>query len=549
MASNLKKRILSSFLALSILVSLSGCKNNKKDEEIETPKDTFEDLIPASNVPVNDDVHNMDKKALDDLTKAIDDCRVYYEYDFLYPTKEDVLKLSYSSGEEIIHEAPSDLKDTLQRVVENVKNNYDKVIYLQFKDYFEYDVLENGKKVKHAIDLYELFKKALESTFLNATNDVAEDLCVLEDIALVVDYGEYDDNAAMVYSGKDNLLIVRINTIIRNFEKDDPKDYDTELEEILYEDLCHEISHVRQDFCKHHEKDKPYMSINKNTGVPTYIETSAESSLYTLNIVQDEEGHFYRSYSVEREQEALWLLIGVTNPNVEDYYNAIFDADIDAFYKFFGLESANDKVTFHKVLYAIDSLNGRTNFLNSATGKKEMLEYQLEELVGYDYRTDIFRLALKNLAEYTCENPNFTLEENLLLFDIIKTMVSEDTYSYQYDSEENTKCDITMANNFFDLNSSYFLFLKKVYGVSLTDIKELEKTNSRRIYDLISLANGEEISLTEEESEKQLNLCQEMIAKFPVLKTIFFSKPYLFYDNYSLLDAAKEVVVKRILAK
>lgn len=541
------KRIASSVLALSILVSLSGCKNNKKEENSIT---VIEDFTPAPEETPNDN-HDLNEQVLADLVKYIDDFQTYYDYANLYPTEEDVLYVSNLSGNNYHHEPLKELKSEIKRVVESIKANSQKEYENpMLKSTFEYIVEKDGKREFYSIDLYEILTEALESTFLNATNDVAEDLCVLEDVTLVVDYGVYDNNVAMGYKSSENTITIYFNTIMNNLKQLPTKDNDEELKHVLFVDLSHEISHSRQDVCKHYEKSEAdSMNLNKITSYATYVESSAESSLYSLDINPDGEGHFNYSYITEREQEALWLLMGVTNPNIDSYYNAIFDANINAFYDFFGLETLNDKMTFHKILYAIDSLNGRTSFIALATGSNKISIEELEKLVGYDYRTDIFKLSLKKLAKYTYDHPEFSFEENILLFSIMKTMVSENTYSYYYASEENTTCDLGMANDLSSLIRSYHDFLISTYNKRLIDIDDTEKDTSRKIDFLIYLAAGVEPNQYSEEDKETMQNCQKMLDKFPVLKTILFSKPFLFYDNYSLLEAAKEVEVKRVLAK
>lgn len=541
--TNILKRISTSFIALSILISLSGCMKNKKEETNDNYDEVIEDYIETPEETF-DDEHEVDEQVLKDALFYLDDIQPFYEYANLYPTEEQVSeKLNYD--DDYSHETISNIKDEIERVVECIKNNSNKKYKnKKLKSTLEFFVEENGQMTKRSIDLYEILKEALENTFLNATNDIAEDLCVLENVTLVVDYGHYQNNTAMEYKSKDKTIIIYFNTILDSLEISISSDIEDELKDVLYKDICHEIAHARQDSCKHRSSEN-HMTLNEFTSVPTYIESTAESSLYSLKIDKNAKNHFGHPYIDEREQEALWLLIGVTNPSIDEYYNAIFDADINAFYNFFGLESLDDKTAFNKILYAIDSLNGRTAFIALATGSNVIERDALEKLVGYDYRTDIYRLALKNLAKYTCENPKFSLEENLLLFSLMKTMVAEDTYSYYYGSEENTTCDISMARDMYLLTHYYYDFLGSTYGVNLNDIKNLE--TECNINYLINLANGADLSLYALEDE--MKTCEKLIARFPVLKTILFANPLLFSDNYSFLEKAREVEQKRVLEK
>ena len=62
-----------------------------------------------------------------------------------------------------------------------------------------------------------------------------------------------------------------------------------------------------------------------------------------------------------------------------------------------------------------------------------------QEDIGYAYRTQIFAMSLARLSEYTVNNDDFTLIDNLLMFNIIKNKIVANAYIYEEIGDEIVK--------------------------------------------------------------------------------------------------------------
>ena len=111
------------------------------------------------------------------------------------------------------------------------------------------------------------------------------------------------------------------------------------------------------------------------------------------------------------------------NRTVNQYYDAIFDSDLEQFYYYFGLETEEDYLDFYHILYAIDSSYGRTSFLFDYYDKSSISGNESKEAIGYAYRNDIFNKVLADMVEYTESHNDFSWKENLALFYTVKLIV------------------------------------------------------------------------------------------------------------------------------
>lgn len=166
----------------------------------------------------------------------------------------------------------------------------------------------------------------------------------------------------------------------------------------------------------------------------TLLESAAESEIYNKKKYSEKlvsKKDF--NYSKEREKESLLLLLGICRDNVslEDYYNAIYDSNLSSFYNFFDANTKEKIYDLYKIIYSIDaaSLNNELGLNLQKEISKNFSEMSLEYLVGYGYRIDILKKVLKNMANYTVNNPDFSLEENVVLFDIVKNLITSNAYT------------------------------------------------------------------------------------------------------------------------
>ena len=225
----------------------------------------------------------------------------------------------------------------------------------------------------------------------------------------------------------------------------------------------------------------------------------------------------------------LWLrALFRENVTIFDYYNAIFDADLEKLYDYFDLETENDYLDFYCILYAIDSSYGRTSLLFDYYDKDVINGNENNAAIGYAYRNDIFNKVLSDMVEYTQSHSDFSWKENLTLFYIVKLIVLDQTYELEKIGDDDYQYifHADFSQHFWDSNLKYLEFLSDYYELDLNTIVEEEQM----IYDNVvsymeSFCAGYAVSLDDD-------LSQSLISEFPLLQPILFSS-YLSDNAYT----------------
>ena len=267
-----------------------------------------------------------------------------------------------------------------------------------------------------------------------------------------------------------------------------------------------------------------YQSIDYNSPFVSFLtEASAESELYNLEKVGDldDATTYDYSYISERESESLvWLLsLFQEDVSISDYYDAIFNADLEQFYHYFGLETEEDYLDFYHILYAIDSSYGRTSFLFDYYDKSSISGNESKEAIGYAYRNAIFNKVLADMVEYTVSHNDFSWKENLALFYTVKLIVlnhaheseklEDGSYRYIFDSD--------FSQSFWNSNMKYMEFLSNHYELDRDVLVEEEQGIYDNIVSYVDYySDGYDVSLYDEVS-------QSLLDKFPLLQPILFS--------------------------
>ena len=200
-------------------------------------------------------------------------------------------------------------------------------------------------------------------------------------------------------------------------------------------------------------------------------------------------------------------------------YDAIFNADLEQFYHYFGLETEEDYLDFYHILYAIDSSYGRTSFLFDYYDKSSISGNESKEAIGYAYRNDIFNKVLADMVEYTESHNDFSWKENLALFYTVKLIVlnhaheseklEDGSYRYIFDSD--------FSQSFWNSNLKYMEFLSNHYELDMDVLVEEEQGIYDNIVSFMDYyCDGYDISLYDEVS-------QSLLDNFPLLQPILFS--------------------------
>lgn len=532
---NIKKRIVSILLATSILLGASSCGKQKNQDEKNDISDTIdsEEVLSEADYVIK-------------CRNEIDNIKPNYKLLDYYPSSDmiDIIAKQEESEDVCPFEA-EDLSKAIHDTVENIRKNSIKMAsrsniydgYADFKeDYFQ------GK-----YDLEYFITLCLTDVLMHSTNDVSEDLCTLQDFSIVLADNFPWDNAAARCDYRTKTIVIYIEKLkktvedsIAREELDDSKKVER-FQELLYQKICcvlnHEFNHVRQWKCSHRYRDDS-ISLNNYAGYiqsSMLIESSAESALYNLNIDPNRSDKRYVDYAyVElRQDESLLLLMGMMNSSLDGYYNGIFDSKFSELYDFFHLETKEELESFYRILYSLDSINERTNLPKEVGNSDTRLSLAYE--IGNDYFIDIVKITLKNMMEYSITHPDFTLEENAVMFHILKdkialraTCFNGERFCYGKD----------FVLQFDALIQSYEEFLKAHYPEANMDndfnlgIRNIVES----IYFYI-----QDLPIVESYDEEQLDKVETILKKFPVLQSIIYTE-YLEGDFYDMLysDASKE---------
>lgn len=375
------------------------------------------------------------------------------------------------------------------------------------------------------------FDSVIETLITSATNNLDEDICCMQMLSIVLGDTSKIENDTLsrfevgtipaVNVSEKNLIILDYPSILEACQNENFSN----ITEAIALTLKHELNHVRQDSCSCRiDSFQQYQSVDYNSPFVTFLtESSAESELYNLDEAEECAGKttYDYAYLSERASESLLWLLSLFQEDVaiSDYYNAIYDADLEKLYNFFGLETEDDYLDFYHILYAIDSSYGRTSFLFDYYDKDVISSNESRKAIGYAYRNDIFNKVLSNMVEYTESHSDFSWEENLALFYTVKLIVLDRAYESEKldDGSYRYIFDSDFSQAFWDSNLKYMEFLSNHYGVDMNVLFEKEQVIYANIVSSVNYyCDGYDVSLYDEVSRSLLN-------RFPLLQPILFS--------------------------
>lgn len=537
---NIKCKLLAGVLSLTILSTGCGTVNNgysenhnndnliqneimdelnngESTDKLDISKNMIESL--SSNDGSDKFVENENiKEITQDYIENINDINPTYNHEEYFLTKEEVDSIIKSASNDVkcSNIIDSNRKVAIEKLVDQIYQNSVEFVdnnpeyKLQNDDNKECVIPSSylGYDEKLGYDLKYFLKSALTDIFEKATNDINEDFCLLSETKVVFSSDTLDGTQGDYDAEENQINIYYQNANIK------PDATMSDFREEINVIISHEFDHVRQFKCNHRSKNNEYVTINYSNHIPILIESSAESALYNQKIDNKylSKSTYDYAYILEREDEALLLLMGITNPSIDGYYNSIFDSDPQALYNYFQLDS-DDIETFYRILYSIDTKYFRTDLSIDMFPELTSTYYELEKILGNDYRIDIFRLALKNLARYTSSHPDFSLKDNLTLFNVIKNTLIHDIY-FKDDEEIN---DYDFLSRFSYLERFYIEFISDIYNVSMNEIRKIEQI----YYDC-------PMDIEDDAKESKL------ITQFPTLNAIFdcMDLPVFGYDIF-----------------
>ncbi len=458
--NNFKRRMLALGLALSCFSGLPGCKDI---EEGNTANKDGETTINSVNTEV-----------IENETDVQTSEAPHYGY-----TDEDISRFIEESKFE--YSCPNEIFD--------VDSLYEKLLVnsnVSGKENMFFCSQEASKEEQEEIALYRrALLRALHICFDEASNDVYEDFCKFGDIKIV--RAETGSVASFYY--EKNLLTV--NTAIIKLDCETSA-VEKDLEEYIALVLAHELNHVRQFACRH-SGYKAYSVMD--FGFSTCIESSAESQKYNMGPVAFDNKILTYS-SIRRSEDLLFLIPScLAGKTVEEYYNSMFDSDLMGLYDFFNINSWEDYRTFYDILYSIETLDGRTEFLKDCSGDKRVLA------VGPAYKVDIFRMALANLTR-TVEEENISIEDVLTLYSIVKgEVISCNPRDVQFSSEYMNE----LEKGLDECETEFRIFVESHYGIT-----------SEEFYDILDFTISERYNVITEDS---------LLDRFPIVRNVLLAHP------------------------
>ena len=524
-----KPRAAAVALSLVLSINMAGCtKTQYKNIELSNS---------SSTVGITNHCH---VTVLDSAKKIIEEAE--------YLALCDNIKPTYNCEEYYITEEEIDTIISNASIVATCDNKDDDVLSLinQIDSNTESYIKDKGNLLNafHIGDAYEeldeekfrtMIYEAITESLYDRNDINLEYYCKLKDIKIVIERGNVDVNLFGYFNptindsnyhinDKDTLVLCLDNIIkyyqeyLLKYEKyselyDNPYDIYYFIKEYI---LKHELNHVNQVACNCRlEKGQTYLDVRTlSLETPDRIdfpgkflmEASAESNLYLNDYDYKHDSSYI--YPDLRDKEALILLLSLYSFNdIEEYYDAIEDSNLPKLYDFLGINTKNDFYDFYKVLYQIDSIYGYSSFLDNFIREGDNFTCEKAmEFIGDAAYTDLYKLFIKNAIECTNKNSKLTLEDNLFLYELGRSIIlgssykiTEVGYKYYWNDDR--------IKEFENLDDIYKSYLTTHYETSFENLKQLE-TKTIESVSTISYNTNLERKITNE---------------YPILKTIFFT--------------------------
>lgn len=484
------------------------------------------------NVKTNASIHyisanNNNEINIEQYINAINKIDVNYNLKKYYPTENDTFKIFADEITTVLkceNEFNGDIKIVCDKIIENskqyVKENP------EFITAFKNESIQNQALIKQQQDFETTLYKILDN-WKNNSNNVYEDFCTLENYSIVFSFDKENYKSHLAYTTHNAIVIFpeRIENEATRFNED--------YMDLLYCVINHQLNNVRQRACKCRiYRCQSYYKIPTKTLTDAITESETKyynnHSMYNLN--------FY----FEKQCEELLLTLGLFKDNVtyNDYYNAIYNSDLTALHNFFNVTTEEDVYKLYTILYTIDAINLKNDLIfKHYDDKTSISQNEIKTFVGHSYKIDIFKNVLKNMIQYTSTHNDFTIEDNLIMFNLIKAFIVKDSYNI---SSKNNAIAINYDDEFIEkfnnLNSIYYEFLNDKYGITIEKINELENTITVDIIYYIEAYCQENYQII---PQRYYYTTESLVNRFPLLKSMFNTNKYLATEYKEFMHKTK----------
>lgn len=537
MMEDFMKRYLCKLIALvtsiSTLMVSTGC--NRKDDN--SVSDVTTEIVSCDD-GFNYEYDFIDAEMDDDISRVIDsfkDVKISYDNEEVYISSSDVSEIiddsfsNYECKNENMYNS-----DVLFNIIKSNSADYvlnNKGVYSSFS-YSDCD--------EEQIAFEGALKRYLDEYYESASNDVMEDICNFSSLKIVFKsvplinssykvYGTYDNEENVMFLYPDNIR----NKALKNNKT---------FEEEMYYTIKHEFNHVRQMICGCKLDAGDAYDVFKFDKYYSFIlEACAESEFYNSEKSLNENIFFspLYVYDQERKEEALLFLLAMFGEyDIDEYYNRMFDADLKGIHEYFDLNSDGEIYDFYRIIYAMDSILRRNNYSEKVKGNIDT--FQLSEVVGFDYKANIFKLWLYDLFEYTLKHDDFSLEENVLLYYLVSSVITKSYYTDIGTNEEILySYDKSFVDVFREFDSLYKEFVSLKYDVTSDEVDNMisEYSDNYIIFDITRVLKGDYDSV-------RYDLAEKLINRFPLIRYVWFSDLFLDTSYFDIICDYDSLVLK-----
>lgn len=586
MNNNFKQRFLAFSLAISMLLT-SSCGKNKNDANGQNTNSANSSLgnldeEQSTNPIISGEQIESEQKQLEiaGYQEFFANFRPNYKYEI--PIPEEIIDTIINYNDKKVP-CQYNFDGDYNKVIEQIKQNSKEFInkYPEFNYCFSEDnfglTIDNFAEVceEQIVNVQmepntktQLFMEiALEYTLAiykeTATNNINDDIHQMNNLVVVVGdpmqfydnvylndkvkiTSDYDEAVVLgIYDGDQNVIIVNAGAILLNYDYS-YSHLQKQLNSLITV-LIHEFNHMREHSCecRYQNGDVDTTWYYNNPFISSYDEAAAESEIYNLNKDPEQilpanpddnkKVNLYYSYPTLRDSESLLLLLGITQDNIpiDNYYNAVFDTDLAKLFKFFGAQTREDVERIFGIAYLIDGINGRNDFGWKLLGYDDTnvpINHQdLQNAIGFSYKTDLLALILKNLVNYTETHPDFSWKENLATYNIIRNLIIDDFDDPNIDEEERNN----FAKDIVQLNENYLKYIACKYDLTYD---EVEMYCNGAENSLILLNAMSKYYFLDDEDVYYEDTINNLTTRFPLLKNILFTNLLISTNFQELQD-------------
>ena len=505
--SKIKKLITDEVISLTLTISIivtSFFNFGKLNKNKPTPPPIKPNISNSTNI------ENTNKPPIE----LIQEIESIYTIDF-----SSLILPNSNTNCTITYELPNskNIYDKTTELVNQIKTNT--INYIKTNPKFISGFVEqnNQDNSTDQVSVQNILKDAIYNILKTGSS---KDVCLLQDLKVVI---SYDDNLVSndtytKYYPETNLLIIFPNNIRNNIDNKATHRWET-----LKYSIQYELNIARQQPCK---------CQNKNISFPyeTLSEASIISELYNFEKIEN----LQNTNIIDCEN--LILALGLFNPNstITNYYNAIFNNDINALYDFCGITNDEEAISkLNKILYTMDIINNYKTIDNISTNS-------IEEYIGYDYKAELFGMIINNMISYTTQTKDFTLQDNLIIYNIIKNLIITDI---------NTSLNDDAINNIATINNIYTKFLSTHYNRPIDKIEEQIINTETTCYTLALIDGCNRNIYLKNIHPSYSNNNHNMFERFLLIKYIlanFNPNDYQILNSNNLITNKKYTLIKKI---